>query len=211
MLKPPKKRGGVKKSVSGARRRKRKITPAQRRIFLYRRIAVGAIGVLLLCVIIFLIYLAFNGVSSLLSGSKPEEQPKDIGGLYATCDHKTLTISLETAPREGDNYAFSVKYQQLGDVPCEIDTGKSGMKLVVEKVGGSSGNSVAYSSDVCDETKHEILLAKGQSWNEKYLWAQNIAINDCSKSKAEPGSYLAYIQSVTDASLKSNAVEVNVG
>ena len=185
------------------KRRKRKLSEKQRRIYRRRRIVVGIALVLVLALIGFCVYSIGRGamaVGALVAGRdagiarQAVPDPTPTTGVK-DCASESIALELSAASQSvpvGGSIEFAAGIAYNGTVSCLIDGSDANRVLTI-----TSGGDQIWKSDSCPVESRMLLMAQGDKDIQTIRWNTNRSGNECVDDEDLPkvgaGTYVAQL------------------
>jgi hypothetical protein len=216
---------------------KRKLSPKQKKVYLYRRLFALLVFIL---VVVLVVAIAFAvkksmtdsgssastaGSSSASSGatnaspsteqnSSPSQtqssdapKTKDDGGVYGTCSESNVKITLTPTVMETKT---DITFNEEIDHIGDVPCtiDTYGKNMALQVF---SGEKLVYSSEACEADTHDILLGKDDKWSGSLGWGLNRSNNGtCSAERVSRGAYSAQLVLLSNTNVTSNSVKFQV-
>ena len=185
------------------KRRKRKLSEKQRRIYRRRRIVVGVVLVLVLALAGFCVYSIGRGafaVGALVAGHdvgiarKAVPDPTPSTGVR-DCVEDSISLELSTTAQTvpvGGSIDFTAGIVYSGTVSCLIDGSDANRVLTI-----TSGDDQVWRSDSCPVESRMLMMAQGDKDIQTMRWNTNRSgsecVDDADLPKVEAGTYVAQL------------------
>lgn len=185
------------------KRRKRKLSEKQRRIYRRRRIVVGVVLVLVLALVGFCVYSIGRGafaVGALVAGHdvgiarKAVPDPTPSTGVR-DCVEDSISLELSTTAQTvpvGGSIDFAAGIVYSGTVSCLIDGSDANRVLTI-----TSGDDQVWRSDSCPVESRMLMMAQGDKDIQTMRWNTNRSgsecVDDADLPKVEAGTYVAQL------------------
>ena len=185
------------------KRRKRKLSEKQRRIYRRRRIVVGVVLVLVLALVGFCVYSIGRGafaVGALVAGHdvgiarKAVPDPTPSTGVR-DCVEDSISLELSTTTQTvpvGGSIDFAAGIVYNGTVSCLIDGSDANRVLTI-----TSGDDQVWRSDSCPVESRMLMMAQGDKDIQTMRWNTNRSgsecVDDADLPKVGAGTYMAQL------------------
>lgn len=185
------------------KRRKRKLSEKQRRIYRRRRIVVGVVLVLVLALVGFCVYSIGRGafaVGALVAGHdvgiarKAVPDPTPSTGVR-DCVEDSISLELSTTTQTvpvGGSIDFAAGIVYSGTVSCLIDGSDANRVLTI-----ISGDDQIWRSDSCPVESRMLMMAQGDKDIQTMRWNTNRSgsecVDDADLPKVSAGTYVAQL------------------
>lgn len=185
------------------KRRKRKLSEKQRRIYRRRRIVVGVVLVLVLALVGFCVYSIGRGafaVGTLVAGHdvgiarKAVPDPTPSTGVR-DCVEDSISLELSTTTQTvpvGGSIDFAAGIVYSGTVSCLIDGSDANRVLTI-----TSGDDQIWRSDSCPVESRMLMMAQGDKDIQTMRWNTNRSgsecVDDADLPKVAAGTYMAQL------------------
>lgn len=185
------------------KRRKRKLSEKQRRIYRRRRIVVGVVLVLVLALVGFCVYSIGRGafaVGALVAGHdvgiarKAVPDPTPSTGVR-DCVEDSISLELSTTAQTvpvGGSIDFAAGIVYSGTVSCLIDGSDANRVLTI-----TSGDDQIWRSDSCPVESRMLMMAQGDEDIQTMRWNTNRSgegcVDDADLPKVAAGTYMAQL------------------
>ena len=185
------------------KRRKRKLSEKQRRIYRRRRIVVGVVLVLVLALVGFCVYSIGRGafaVGALVAGHdvgitrKAVPDPTPSTGV-SDCVEDSISLELSTTTQTvpvGGSIDFAAGIVYSGTVSCLIDGSDANRVLTI-----ASGDDQIWRSDSCPVESRMLMMAQGDKDIQTMRWNTNRSgsecVDDADLPKVSAGTYVAQL------------------
>lgn len=185
------------------KRRKRKLSEKQRRIYRRRRIVVGVVLVLVLALAGFCVYSIGRGafaVGALVAGHdvgiarKAVPDPTPSTGVR-DCVEDSISLELSTTTQTvpvGGSIDFAAGIVYSGTVSCLIDGSDANRVLTI-----ASGDDQVWRSDSCPVESRMLMMAQGDKDIQTMRWNTNRSgsecVDDADLPKVSAGTYVAQL------------------
>lgn len=185
------------------KRRKRKLSEKQRRIYRRRRIVVGVVLVLVLALAGFCVYSIGRGafaVGTLVAGHdvgiarKAVPDPTPSTGVR-DCVEDSISLELSTTTQTvpvGGSIDFAAGIVYSGTVSCLIDGSDANRVLTI-----TSGDDQIWRSDSCPVESRMLMMAQGDKDIQTMRWNTNRSgsecVDDADLPKVAAGTYMAQL------------------
>lgn len=185
------------------KRRKRKLSEKQRRIYRRRRIVVGVVLVLVLALAGFCVYSIGRGafaVGALVAGHdvgiarKAVPDPTPSTGVR-DCVEDSISLELSTTAQTvpvGGSIDFAAGIVYSGTISCLIDGSDANRVLTI-----ASGDDQVWRSDSCPVESRMLMMAQGDKDIQTMRWNTNRSgskcVDDADLPKVGAGTYVAQL------------------
>lgn len=206
--------------------KKKKWTPAQRRMYRRRRVVAIVVLIALLAAAVGVVWGVGKGIGALyywfnradinaISRSAVPTAKKTSGVPNCSSSDVRLELTAATSTASvGGSLDFTAAITYTGAGQCLLNGSDSSRVLTI-----TSGDQTVWRSDVCPATSRMLLMSKSQDMNRdesKITWGLNSNASDstCRKSselpKVKAGTYVAQLSLKDDANAKSDPVVITV-